>query len=88
MPQSTAERSVELMREQRDWRSQEQRQAEMAREVSNQFFMKPIRVPSPVEQVQDDLAPQPASPDPASGATSNAAPEGLFPRGYFLDRSA
>lgn len=61
------------------WKSKEARQASLAAEVSNSFFMKskPEASESPSAGMKD-VPPPPRAPQP----------EGLFPKGSFIDRSA
>ena len=56
------------------WKSKESRQAALAAEVSNSFFMK--------------AKPESEPPGRESDGARAQQPDGLFPKGSFIDRSA
>lgn len=67
-------KASDMFATQNDWRSKDSRQAAIATEVSNSFFMKKVSEQSPMGT-------------PSSEAPLQQ-PEGLYPRGSFIDRTA
>jgi hypothetical protein len=127
--ETTASRSAGIHQAQLDWRSKDAKNAAIASEMSNKFFMK--AKPEPAELEEDDepvknipvlqtsqfsKAPQNVESRPAGFKTDDSGflraasakpeiafkappkgadeepilqqPEGLYPKGFFLDRSA